>query len=114
MPTVMATITIDFKEEPPDSIAKLSDSPPVHLASERPCSPPKAGQKCKMDEGGSSQDPFMDSVAGILKGGCSTALAVVNLANTSKQVAPDDIVAGQDEDDPDAHACPVVDSPPSS
>ena len=114
MPTVTTTITINFKEESPDSIAKLSDTPPVHFSSNRPCSPPNSGQKWKLAEGGSSQDPFVDIVAGVFKGGGSSVSVVEERAESSKQVAPDDNAVVQDEDDHDAHACPVVESPPSS
>lgn len=114
MPTVTTTITINFKEELPDSTAKLSDSPPVHLSPVQPCSPPNSSQKRMLAQGGSLQDPFVSTVAGVFKGGDSFVPVKEDKTDSSKQAIMDDNVAAQDEDDHDADAFPMVDSPPSS
>ena len=112
MPTVRASITIEFHEEPPYLTAKLSDSPLVNFTSDKAGSPPHSGPKQKSVAGGSLQDLFVDG--GTLKGGCSTAPGDevrVHSSNLAATKVNDDV---QDEDDPDALACPVVESPHSS
>ena len=111
MPTIRASITIEFHEEPPDSTAKLADSPPDHLTSDKAGSPPHSGPKQMSVDGDSLQDLFMDSNAKALKGGGSTALGDVGRMYTSNQAASNVNAAMQDED---ALACPVVESPHSS
>lgn len=111
IPTVRASMTIEFHEEPPDSTAKFADSPPEHLTLDKACSPPHSGPKQKSVDGDSLQDLFVDSNAEALKGGGSTALGDVGRMYTSNQAASNVNAAMQDED---ALACPVVESPHSS
>ena len=56
----------------------------------------------------------MATVAGVFKGGDSFVPVKEDKVDSSKQAIMDDNVAAQDEDDHDADAFPMVDSPPSS